>query len=604
MERCLRMDQADSEMDPQGREQVRKPRVIRSRNAAGHAPKDSYDASFGDSFPAVNQANPGRVPVRNSQERSPYARRTAQGSSRPDDRRNARTQGRGGQDHWGGDDPEYPKRKNSHPFLYATVIMVCTLLLISLGLFIAPQLTGVLWKDMPNYGFINGQLLEWNQSRMDTYKSSRSALTGDIIYPGVYIDNISVGSMTLNQAKAALQSQSEQLGGSFSLTVKIGNRSFDINSQMVPLSRNIDQVLEKAYALGRQNTTGILKTNVTPFQQRLSAVANLKSNAVSFSSEMAYDKAAVRTLTDAMASYVNVDAVNAAVKTFDFNARTFTFTDESAGLYVDADDLYRQVIAKLDAREYGQTVTIEPTVLTPKVTKVELMNSFKLVSSYTTTTTSNSNRNTNIDLSSKAINGRTVMPGETFSFNEATGQRTEAKGYKEAVAISGGQTVPDIGGGVCQTSSTLFNAVARANLEIVERSPHAWPSTYVPKGMDATVNWPDLDFKFKNNKDTPIFIISYYSNRKVTAEIYGMSLGTGVSIDLVSTVTKTLSPPSDVKYVQNPDLPAGTSKQTIDARTGYVVDTYKVWYRDGKETKREKLFTSTYKAYQRTVEYN
>ena len=196
------------------------------------------------------------------------------------------------------------------------------------------------------------------------------------------------------------------------------------------------------------------------------------------------------------------------------------------------------------------------------------------------------------------------MPGEVFSFNQTTGQRTEAKGYKEAIAISGGQTVPDIGGGVCQTSGTLFNAIARADLEVVYRSPHAWPSTYVTIGQDATVNWPDLDFRFRNNKDTPIFIISWYKDRKIAVEIYGLSLGDGVTIELESDVVKTIRPPSDVKYVQNTNLAAGTSKQTIEARTGYVVDTYKVWYRNGQEFKREKMYTSNYKSYQRTVEYN
>ncbi|MDD3213506.1 MAG: VanW family protein, partial [Eubacteriales bacterium] len=178
------------------------------------------------------------------------------------------------------------------------------------------------------------------------------------------------------------------------------------------------------------------------------------------------------------------------------------------------------------------------------------------------------------------------------------------KGYKEAGAISGGELVQQVGGGVCQVSTTLFNAVARSDLGIVDRSPHAWPSTYVDIGEDATVDWPNLDFKFKNTKTTPIFIIMYYKNKKCSAEIWGMTLGDGISIDLDSKITKTINPPSEVLYVQNSSLPVGTSEQTVKARTGYVVDTYAVWYQNGKETKRDKLYTSTYKAYQRTVEYN
>ena len=127
--------------------------------------------------------------------------------------------------------------------------------------------------------------------------------------------------------------------------------------------------------------------------------------------------------------------------------------------------------------------------------------------------------------------------------------------------------MPEVGGGVCQTSSTLFNAVARANLEIVYRSPHAWPSSYVQKGMDATVNWPNLDFKFKNDTEWPIYIVANYSKQKCTVEIYGMLLPDGVSIDLESTVTRTIDPPSDTKYVQNTKLAAGTQQTTIKKRT-------------------------------------
>jgi vancomycin resistance protein YoaR len=552
--------------------------------------------SFEETFPPVSAANPGRAPVQGAMGHQSAGSRSARYNGDA-----SRSYGKGGADYRG----EYSgpsKRKNTHPILYATVIMVATLGLVALGLFMAPQLFGIFWKDMPNYGFMNGQLIAWDAPRMNDYKSKRSFMSRDTIFPGVYVDNVHVGNMTVDQAKGTLQQSPVQSDSGFSLTVNIGNRSFPINSQLVPLTRNVDQVLEQAYALGRQNAGA--SASATPFEQRLAATEELYKQNVYLTSHMSYDKGAVRALTDEMVNRLNRAPVDATVQSFDFSTKKFTFTDEAVGVKVDGEALYQQVIAKLDAKEYGQTLTFTPEVINPKVTKVALMNNFKRVSWYTTETTNNANRNTNVDLSAKAVNGHTVMPGDLFSFNKTTGQRTEEKGYKEAIAISGGQSVPDIGGGVCQTSSTLFNAVARADLEIVYRSPHAWPSTYVQKGMDATVNWPDLDFKFRNNKDTPIFIISYYNDRKVTVEIYGMSLGDGVSIDLQSEVVKTIRPPSDVNYVQNSNLAPGTSKETIKSRTGYVVDTYKVWYKDGQEFKREKMYTSNYKAYQRTVEYN
>ena len=101
-----------------------------------------------------------------------------------------------------------------------------------------------------------------------------------------------------------------------------------------------------------------------------------------------------------------------------------------------------------------------------------------------------------------------------------------------------------------------------------------------------------------------MFIIAYYKDRKCSAEIWGMSLGTGITIDLDSKVLRTIEPNTEVLYKQNPELTPGTSEETVHMRTGYVVDTYKVWYKDGQEIKRERLHTSTYKAYQTTIEYN
>ena len=271
---------------------------------------------------------------------------------------------------------------------------------------------------------------------------------------------------------------------------------------------------------------------------------------------------------------------------------------------MDQELLYERLTAALDRWERDVTVTVDPVVTQPSVTKDELAANFSMIAAYTTETTKDSNRNTNIDLACKAVNGTALMPGETFSFNEATGQRTTEKGYKSAGAIAAGQSIEEVGGGICQVSSTIFNAVARANLEIVSRSPHAWPSTYVNIGEDATVNWPNLDFKFRNNTQSPIFLIAYYKDRKMSAEIWGMSLGEGVSIDLESTVIKTTEPPYEIKYVYNAELPYGTQKTTVKARTGYVVETDKVWYKDGEEIKREQLHTSTYKPYQQVIEYN
>ena len=497
-----------------------------------------------------------------------------------------------------------PRRRDPHRGLWGVVIFLCLLCVAAIGMFLAPQLLGVQYATMPNCAFVNGSVITLDQERYDTYKTYRRYMNSGTIYPGVYIDGVDVGGMTREEALSAVSQVSAQGGGEFAVTVNVGNKSWSIDSSQVPMTRNTGAIISQAYALGRSNTTAIRGTRVTPFQERLNSALSLRTSPVGLYTELTYDRSSIRQLTDSIAQFVNREPVNASVATFDFNTRSFTFNSDSPGSRIDADALYSHVIAALDGGNRTATITVEPEILLAPVTKAELMNSFRKISSYTTSTTSNSNRNTNVSLSAQAINGTTVMPGEIFSFNAATGQRTEEKGYKAAAAISGGQSVDEIGGGVCQTSSTLFNAVARANLEIIERSPHAWPSNYVEKGMDATVNWPNLDFKFRNNTDWPIFIVSYYSKQKVTVEIYGMSLGDGVTIDLVSEVTKTIPAPTDINYVQNQSLPAGTQKTTVQARKGYEVSTYQVWYQSGTEVKRELLCKSKYRAYQQTIEYN
>jgi len=420
----------------------------------------------------------------------------------------------------------------------------------------------------------------------------------------VLIDGIHVGDMTVEEARAALTSTGADLPNAFSVTVAIGDKTWTVDPSNVPAARDLGNVLEKAYAIGRTNTTVIQTTMQTPFRQRTNAAVDLRTNGVNLTTTASYDREAVRRIVSEIAQYVTREPISAEIQSFDYNTRTFSFTTSQPGVTLDQELLYNKLTAALDQWKSGVTVMVDPVITEPAVTTEQMAQNFTLIAAYTTETTNDRNRNTNIELACQAINGTALMPGETFSFNEATGQRTTAKGYKSAGAIAAGQSIEEVGGGICQVSSTLFNAVARADLEIVSRSPHAWPSNYVNIGEDATVNWPNLDFKFKNNTDSPVFVITYYKDRRMSAEIWGLSLGKGVTVDLESVITQTTQPPEDIRYVLNPELAYGVSETTVKARTGYVVETYQIWYQDGVETSRELLHKSTYKPYQQVVEYN
>ena len=499
--------------------------------------------------------------------------------------------------------PKY-RRREKHRAAWTVTAVFCLLLLAAMGIAVLPQLTGIRYRFLPNLAFANGNLIRLDGERQDAFDLNRREIYNDRIYPGVYIDNVQVGGMTKGEAAEAVRKVHEDVSSSFDIVIAVGNENWHVNSERVPVSRNIEEVVEKAFASGRGNSTSLAGNAATPFEERVSQASAMRSNPVTFATKQDYDHEALRALTDGIVNYVNRDPVNSTVHSFDFKTQTFTFTDDRPGARIDPDDLYSRVVELLDDGVTKKELRIVPEKILAEVTKTELMNRFGLISAYTTTTTSDGKRNTNIQLSAEAISGKTVLPGEIFSFNAATGERTAAKGYQEAPAISGGQSKDEVGGGVCQTSSTLFNAVARADLEIIERNPHAWPSHYIEKGFDATVNWPGLDFKFKNNTEWPVFIIAGYSKRKVTVNIYGMSLGSDVRIDLESEVVRTIPKPEGTNYVINTSLAPGESKKTVTGRQGYEVNTWKVWYQGNREIKREILFKTTYRAYQETIEYN
>ncbi|MCI6374952.1 MAG: VanW family protein [Clostridiales bacterium] len=427
------------------------------------------------------------------------------------------------------------------------------------------------------------------------YAAISQAAAQTTFFPGVTVDGIELGGMTRDEANALFADRQRQTASAFSLVVASGEKRWRITSDEVPMTFDAEAVLARAYAVGREGT----------LSERWRQIEQARTEGFAFETGYVYDRSAVSELTRIIADSLDVEAKDATLDAFDVNNRTFTFTKESSGWRVDRERLTQDILAALDAENYDAVIIPHGESVVPKITLAQLEGRFGRVSSFTTTTTKDNDRNTNIAISAAALNGRVVMPGETLSFNGCTGQRTGEKGYREAGAIAGGVLVDDTGGGVCQTSSTLFNAVVRADLEIVKRYAHSWPSSYVNKGEDATVNWPSLDFVFRNNGEFPVFVVAWYADQQVTVEIYGLMLENGMTIDLESTVTQTLKPSDEVLYTLDESLPVGTRKAGRKKRTGYVVDTYKV-YKDaeGNELRREKLWTTTYRAQQDEILYH
>ncbi len=439
------------------------------------------------------------------------------------------------------------------------------------------------------------QMIETQMAAMDAYAAVRETVSGDTFFPGVSVDGVALGGMTLEEAQTLFGGRQQQAAEAFSLVVAHGDKRWRITSGEVAVSSDAQTVLARAYAVGRRGT----------LEERYAEIEQAGREGAAFETGFAYDREAVGRLADVIADSLDTPARDATLDAFDVVNRTFTFTAEASGTKTDREKLKDDILAALDAHDYARVIEPSVSEVAPARTLSMLEGHFGRIASYTTQTTKDRDRNTNIELSAAALNGRVVLPGETLSFNECTGKRTGEKGYREAGAIAGGVLVDDTGGGVCQTSSTLFNAVIRADLEIVKRSAHSWPSSYVEKGEDATVNWPSLDFVFRNNKEFPVFLVAWYDNQEVTVEVYGQLLEDGMRVELFSETVKTIKPSDEILYTLDETLPEGTRQFGRTKRTGYVVDTYKLYLdAEGNEISRSKLWTTTYPASQKEILYH
>lgn len=216
-----------------------------------------------------------------------------------------------------------------------------------------------------------------------------------------------------------------------------------------------------------------------------------------------------------------------------------------------------------------------------------------LLSSYSTSfASSSSNRTTNVSLATNKINGKVLMPGEVFSFNGTVGKRTPQAGFKVAGVYMNGQVATDYGGGICQVSSTLYNAVLRANLEIVDRSNHMFEVGYVPIGTDATVSWGAPDFKFKNSRSYPIKIVTSSSNRKCVVKFYGLKESEEYDIEIVS--YRTGSVPYRTTYTTDSSLAAGQQKVIQRGSNGAKSVAYRIRKKNGQVISKELLSKDTY----------
>lgn len=303
----------------------------------------------------------------------------------------------------------------------------------------------------------------------------------------------------------------------------------------------------------------------------------------------------------------DVPAKNAAISSFDTATGKFNFADEQNGVVLDQEQLQSDILGQIKAKNFNVALPAKSSVQVPEITREQARDQYKVIGSFSTTTTSNKDRNTNIQLSAESFNGMIIQPGEEFSFNTTTGNRTLARGYKPAGAYVNGVLVEEPGGGVCQVSSTLYNAVVFAGLKTTERHAHSYEPSYVIPGEDAMVSYDGFagpDMKFVNNTKDAIGMKASFSDRKLSISIYGISvLEEGVSIKMKSEKTAVLDPPAPT-YEEDQTLQPGVEVIAKEAKPGsrWVTNILKV--KDGTVLTDEFFHNSTYRGKAAVIKRN
>ena len=473
------------------------------------------------------------------------------------------------------------------------------------------------------------------------------------IIQGISINGVDVSNVSFEDAKARFTNNFQEIK-SQNITLEYEDFQTTITLEQISTSINIDQVVEEAYNMGRngnifKNNYEILARKINPVNLQFTMEFNQEEsknildnisyslpNTVVQSSYSIEGNNLVITkgkkgiivdqnqMTNLLGIYVHelmqgkeaynitipvieiepnpidIDKIHSEIykepKNASIKKDPFELTVHSNGVDFDVNNA-KEIITQ-DQEQY----TIPLVITTPEITVDKLGEEAfpNLLGSYSTNYgASASNRGINIAIAARTINGTILLPGEVFSYNKVIGDTTPNKGYKLGGSYLNGELVESYGGGICQVSSTLYNAVLYANLDIVLRYNHSSTVGYVPASRDATVSYGGKDFKFKNSRKYPIRIKAVASNGVLKIEIYGIKEEEEYEVVIESSVTGSI--PFTTKYIEDNTLPQGQQVVKSNGSNGKKSVAYKVLKLNGVVVSRTLLSQDTYNPMQRIV---
>ena len=356
------------------------------------------------------------------------------------------------------------------------------------------------------------------------------------------------------------------------------DKVYDINIRELGFKYDYKDAIDKAYSIGR-------KGNII---NRIRDIINTKKNGVNISLKSSYDNSKIDKFVEKITQEIDLEMKEAE---FHFNNGNITITDEVVGKKVKQGELVKLIEENI-YDSYPIEIPVE--IIYPTKTRELLSRINGVIAEYSTSFKgSKKERIENIKISSQALSKEIIMPGEIFSFNEVVGPRKKEFGYKEANVIKNGEFIPDVGGGVCQTSTTLYNALLLADVDIIERSPHSIPVKYVNLGQDAAVSYGYLDLKFENNFDFPLFIHSRIIENRLHIYVYGDKTSKNYSVKIEPKIVEIIEPKKEI--IKDNTLKPGIKKLVQDGRKGYKVNTYKHIIKNGKVVETKLISQDFYK---------
>ncbi len=407
----------------------------------------------------------------------------------------------------------------------------------------------------------------------------------DTIKAGVYADEIDLSGKTAAEASAAIEAYVEELRATEITLIAADNNEVHTTAGELGITWNNRGLVEEAMELGRRG-------NVI---ERYKILADLQHDNKVFKLEFAFDIQAINDILANECAKYDREAVDVSLKR---ENGEFQIVEGRTGYFLDVESSIDIVNEYLTQEWDKQSCSISLDILVdePRGSAEELAQVTDVLGTFTTSySTSGSARSANVENGAKLINGITLYPGEEFSAYEAVAPFSQANGYYMAGSYLNGKVVDSLGGGICQVSTTLYNAVLLSELEVTERHNHSMIVNYVNPSADAAIaESSGKDFKFVNNLDYPIYIEGYVNNKRITFNIYGKETrDAGRKVRYDSEILEVINPPADLIYA-DPAQPVGYIV-TESAHIGYKAKLWKIVTENGVEVSRTQVNSSSYK---------